>query len=634
MPGPIRGKVSTRKASVSRALARADRTRRPARLVVGRVLLVGVLLLATLQLVKVQAFEGPSLASAAESQRITEKTIPAERGTIADASGTKLAFSTDVVALTARPKAMRGQWDEAQRKQAKSASKEGASAPQSYDQHAAEMAAYLKQQLGDRFDEQDALNRLRSERTFTYLDEEVDPQVAKKIREKFPDLGQEKRSQRRYPAGEVGSNVIGMANWRKDQQPPGIKGLTGLESALNSKLSGRNGRSMVDTGNGSDVVIPGTEREVKPAVPGQDVRLTLDEDVQYKTQQLLDQYRDKVHAQGGSIAVLDAKTGRVVSLADDKNYNPNDASTLSNQNMSDAAISSPFEPGSVGKMMTAAGALQEGVVKPNDVLTVPGQVNVADRTVHDDWSHPTQRFTFTGILAKSSNVGTLKVANKLGKDKFADYLRKFGVGQRTGIELAGESPGFVPSREDWSASTFGNLPFGQGYSMTTLQMASVYQAIANGGVRVPPRIIKSTTGPDGKVREHKQPKGTRVVDEKTAKQLVDMLRSVTQDEPSPNRGTAPSAALDGYQIAGKTGTAQQVDPKTKKYSDSRYTTTFAGLFPADNPRFVAAIMLDRPKGQGGETAAPLFHDLASYLTQRYNVPVSPGKSPKMKFVLD
>ncbi|WP_026197384.1 peptidoglycan D,D-transpeptidase FtsI family protein [Sciscionella marina] len=629
MPGRTRGSIGVRKASISRALSRADKTRRPARIIVGRVLLVGALVLATVQLVKVQAFDGPQLASAAEDQRITPVSIPAKRGTITDAQGTKMAFSVDVVALTARPKAMRGTWDEAQGKLAKSGGK-----AVSYDQHAADIAGFLKQQLGDQFNEQDVLARLRSDRTFTYLDEKVDPQVATKIREKFPDIGQEKRSMRRYPAGSVAANVVGMASWRKDQKPPGMQGLTGLEHALNTKLAGKDGRREVDTGNGSDVVIPGTERDVRPAVPGMDVKLTLDEDVQYKTQQLLDEYRDKVKARGGSIAVLDVKTGKVVALADDKNYDPNDPSTLNSNNMGDPAISSPFEPGSVGKAITAAGALQEGVVKPDDVVTVPGSVKVADRTVHDDWSHPTQRFSFTGILAKSSNVGILKIANRLGPEKFEQYLKKFGIGQRTGIELAGESPGFLPSRKSWSASTFGNLPFGQGYSMTTLQMASAYQAIANGGVRIPPRIIQSTTGPDGKVVEHKSPKGTRVIGEQAAKQLVGMLRSVTQKAPSPNEGTAPSAALDGYQVAGKTGTAQQVDPKTGKYSQSEQTTTFAGLLPADHPRFVAAIMLDRPTGQGGQTAAPLFHDLGSYLTQRYNVRLSDGPTPKVKFVLN
>lgn len=597
------------------------------RIVVGRLLLVGAILLATTRLVYVQAVDGSQLATAAEDQRITTVQIPAERGTISDTNGTALSFSVDVVALSARPKAMRSEWDAAQRKLAKQDEQ-----TKSYDQHAEEIAAALEQKLGDRIDRRQVSEQLRSDRTFMYLDEKVKPRVAATLRKQFPDLGQEKRSMRRYPAGRVGANVVGSANWRKDKQPPGIKGITGLESTLNDKLAGKNGKRLVDTGNGSDVVIPGSQREVRPAVPGSDVRLTLDEDAQYKTQQLLDHYQNKVHAKGGSIVVLDAKTGRVVSLANGKNYDPNNPSTMTKRNIGDPAISVPFEPGSVGKMMTAAGAMQEGVVKPDDVLKVPGHIRVGGRTIHDDWSHPTQRYTFTGILAKSSNIGILKVANKLGKQRFAEYLKRFGVGQRTGVGLAGESPGFMPGIDNWSASTFGNLPFGQGYSMTTLQMASAYQAIANGGVRMPPRVIKSTTGPDGKVHKHQPPKGKRVVSERVADRLVSMLRSVTQDEPSPNRGTAPSASVPGYQIAGKTGTAQQVDPKTHKYSNSRYTTTFAGLFPADHPRFVAAIMLDRPSGEGGETAAPLFHDLTSYLTQRYNVPVSKGKSPTMKFV--
>jgi cell division protein FtsI (penicillin-binding protein 3) len=255
--------------------------------------------------------------------------------------------------------------------------------------------------------------------------------------------------------------------------------------------------------------------------------------------------------------------------------------------------------------------------------------------IHDDWAHPEKPFTFTGILAKSSNVGIDKVAHRLDPKVFYKTLRRFGIGQKTGIALPGESSGRFPPMRTWSKATYANLPFGQGYSMTVLQMASAYQALANGGVRIPPRIVSATKAPDGTVHKTPQPKGVRVVSPQTAQTVVDMLRGVTQDAPWPNAGTAPDAAVAGYQVAGKTGTAQQYDPKLGHYSDSKYWTTFAGIFPAQHPRYVIAIMLNQPAPglQGGETAAPIFHDVASYLAGRHNIPLSAKPTPSMTFVV-
>ena len=219
-------------------------------------------------------------------------------------------------------------------------------------------------------------------------------------------------------------------------------------------------------------------------------------------------------------------------------------------------------------------------------------------------------------------------AQRLGEDRFNDLVRKFGLGQATGIGLPGESAGSVPPREDWSGSTFANLPIGQGLSMTVLQMASMYQAIANDGVRVPPRVIAAQTGPDGVRVPRPRPEGVRVVQPETARTVRDMLRGVVQDAPQQS-GTGSDAALEGYQISGKTGTAQQIDPSCGCYSNSTHWYTFAGIVPADNPRFVVGLMLDAPKSGTPEakSAAPLFHDIAAYLTLRYRIPPSPEPSP-------
>jgi cell division protein FtsI (penicillin-binding protein 3) len=290
----------------------------------------------------------------------------------------------------------------------------------------------------------------------------------------------------------------------------------------------------------------------------------------------------------------------------------------------------------VNKIVTAASVIEYGLAKPEDVLSVPGQRKVADVTIQDAWGHGKLNMSVTGIFAKSSNVGTLILAEKVGKERFADMLKRFGLGQRTGIGLPGESPGSVPEMKQWSGSTFGNLPIGQGLSTTVLQMTGMYQTIANGGVRVPPRIIKSTVRPDGTRQEEPRPPGVRVVSEQTAETVKSMLRSTMQKAPRGQNGTAPQAALPGYQISGKTGTAQQVDPQLGRYSDTKHWITFAGILPADNPRFVVGLMIDAPDYSKPEnkTAAPLFHDIASYLAQRFNLPLSKEQTPVVPLVVN
>lgn len=268
------------------------------------------------------------------------------------------------------------------------------------------------------------------------------------------------------------------------------------------------------------------------------------------------------------------------------------------------------------------------------MVNVPSVLNYPyGVTIHDDWPHSDYNMTVTGVFAKSSNIGTDELAQQVGPNAFDQMLIKMGVGQKTNVGLPGESPGSVPPLNKWNGATFHNLPFGQGLSVTILQMADEYQAIANGGLRIPPRIIQSITRPDGTVQAPQQPAGIRVVTPQTASTLLGMMRYVTQSAPSPQEGTAVSAAVPGYQISGKTGTAQQVVNGT--YSHSANTVTFVGILSADNPRFVVAVMLDRPSqgGESAETAAPLFHDIASYIVSRYNLPVNTTPLPFVPLVL-
>jgi cell division protein FtsI (penicillin-binding protein 3) len=618
--GPAGRPVRRRPPAVRRARRTATRTHR-ARILIGRLLMVLALLVAGGRLVQVQGFEATALSSRAEQQRSTTKDIPAERGSILDRNGTPLAFSQETRALGVLPRAMKKTWtEEAQKDPSRG----------NFETHTAEISATMHQVLGDAVNEQELLAKLRADTTFVYLADNVDPAKAAQLTKKFPDVGAEYRAIREYPQGPVGSNIVGMANWRKDQQPPGMHGISGLESSLDNVLSGSPGRMVLDTEQGNnDVVIPGSERDLVPATPGADVQLTIDTDVQYTAQHLLADYVRRTGARDGSMVVMDAHTGEVYALANDTAFDPNSPVVTLNQ-LANPAVTTPYEPGSVNKVVTAAAGIEYGVVKPDTVVQVPGELPVADRVIHDAWPHGTINLTFTGVLARSSNIGTVLIAQKVGRDRFADLLHRLGLGERTGIGLPGESPGSVPPRNQWSGSTFGNLPIGQGLSMTVLQMAGMYQAIANDGVRVPPRVVQAEIKPDGTRQEEPRPAGVRVVSPDTARTVRDMLRAVTQDAPGVGeRGTGTLAALPGYQISGKTGTAQQVDPNCGCYSDSKYWITFAGMLPADNPRFVIGVMLDAPdySRPEGRSAAPIFHDMASYLAQRYQIPVSPQPSP-------
>lgn len=600
---PARAAPARRPHPVSRTSAGAAR----ARLAIGRIVLIVALVVAGLKLVQVQGLQAEELAAKAAGQRTTVELLPAERGTITDRNGTPLAFSTEARTLYAMPNRIVTE----QREVGKD--------PRA---HKAAMARRVAEVLGGQVSERGLLDKLLSDQTVVELAEVIEPAQARAIQEGFPEISDEYREVRRYPGDELAANVLGVANWRSDEQK--VRGLVGLEGYADTLLGGRDGRRVVDTAAGEDTVIPGSERAVRPPVPGTDLELTLGADLQYVVQQLTEDYARETGAETASAVVLDAQTGQVRAMANGETFNPNNLAQADPENLGNPAVSTPFEPGSVNKVITAAAAIEHGVVRPDSVLHVPGKIEIADTTIGDAWQHGMLDMTFTGVLAKSSNIGTLMTAQRLGPDHFLDVLDRFGIGEPTGIGLPGESGGRVPPREQWSGSTFANLPIGQGLSMTLLQMTSMYQAIANDGVRIPPRIVNAEIAPDGTRTQPTRPDGVRVVSPQTARTVRDMLRAVVQDEPG-QQGTAPAAALAGYQIAGKTGTGQQVDPKCGCYSNSTYWITFAGMLPAQDPRFVVGIVLDDPKG--GSSGAPLFHDIASYLAQHHQIPVSPRPSP-------
>ncbi|WP_084215777.1 peptidoglycan D,D-transpeptidase FtsI family protein [Pseudonocardia spinosispora] len=578
------------------------------RLVIGRMIMVALLVICGLKLVTVQTFQAPQLRADGDKQRVTRLALPAERGAILDRNGTPMAFSVQAKALTANP-------EQISRDQGPNATA-----------RKTDMALTIARLTGA--DANQLYAALNTPRPYVILVPSVEPAAARAVAEKFPEITQEARESRQYPGGELAANVLGAASWNMDKKK--LRGVVGLEASQDNLLAGTDGFRMVDTAEGSNTVIPGSERAEKPAVGGSNLQLTLDADLQYSVQQQLAAYVAAHGAKNGSAVVLDAATGEVRALANSATFDPRNLSAPGAQ-LGNAAVTTPFEPGSVNKIVTMAAALESGMDNPMTVKDVPDSIKIADRTIHDAWVHPTQKFTLTGILARSSNVGTLMTAQQIGPDRFWDMLQRMGIGQRTEVGLPGESPGRVPPRASWSGSTFGNLPIGQGLSMTVLQLAGMYQAVANDGLRVPPRILAATVGPDGARHAEPAPAPVRVVSPQVAEQLRHMLTAVTQDGKGVQRGTGVKAAVEGYQVAGKTGTAQQVNPACGCYSSNTYWITFAGMFPADHPRYVAAIMLDAPTH--GQDASELFHQIASGLAQRDRIPVSTEPTPMVPLVV-
>ena len=585
---------------------------------VGSIVIFSALTLAAAQLFNLQVPSAEGLRAQAANQLKVTDVDPAVRGAIVDRNFDKLAFTTEARALTFQPAKVRKQLAEARQK--------APSAPDP-DQRLADIARDVAAALNNKPDAPSILKKLRSNETFVYLARAVDPGIALSITDKYPEVGAERQDLRQYPGGSLAANVVGGIDWDGH-------GLLGLEDSMDSVLAGTEGSITYDRGS-DGVVIPGSYRNRHEAVNGSTVQLTLDDDIQFYVQQQVQLAKNASGARNVSAVVLDAKTGEVLAMANDNTFDPSqDIGRQADRQIGNLPVTSPFEPGSVNKIVAAASVIEYGLSNPDEVLAVPGSIYMGGVNIRDAWPHGVMPFTTTGVFGKSSNVGTLMLAQRLGPERFYEMLGKFGLGQRTGVGLPGESPGIVPPIDQWSGSTFSNLPIGQGLSMTLLQMTGMYQAVANDGMRIPPRIVKAVIAPDGSRTEEKPPNGIRVVSPETARTVRNMLRAVVQSDPmGVQQGTGPAAAVAGYQMAGKTGTAQQINPACGCYYDDVYWITFAGVAPADDPRYAIGLMMDAPSrnadGSPGHSAAPLFHNIAGWLMQRENVPLSPDPGPPL-----
>jgi cell division protein FtsI (penicillin-binding protein 3) len=417
----------------------------------------------------------------------------------------------------------------------------------------------------------------------------------------------ERNYTREYPAGSIIASLIGFTNQAGD-------GAAGIESAYNSTLKGQDGKYIY--ANGIYAEIPGSQQQIVQAKAGNSIRLTIDRDIQYVAENAIAKVVRSTNAQSGTVIVMDPKTGQILAHATAPTFDPNKPVKLSD--VHNASVEEVYEPGSTGKVMTLAAAIEEKLVTPTTIFSVPYALKTKYATFHDHEHHAVQQLTTAGILAVSSNTGTIQIGAKLSDDQLYKYLTAFGVGSSTDSGLPGESAGLINAPKNWSGTTKPTMSFGQGYSVTAMQATSIFATIANDGIRVEPTVIAGTLDAQGHYTPAKARKSTRVISAETAQTMRLMMESVVSAN-----GTAPSAAIPGYRIAGKTGTAQR--SVNGRYSG--YTASFIGFAPADKPRYVISVTIQAPQGLhwGGVLGGPVFKEVMSYVLEAKHIPPSNTK---------
>nr|WP_316777810.1 penicillin-binding protein 2 [Streptomyces sasae] len=594
---------------------------RPRLRMVGLALTV-VMLVFVGRLLQVQAVDASAYAAKAELNRYVVHTLAAERGGITDRNGVALAISEDAYDITADPTMFSS-------KQLKVGD-----GPE-------QAAALLAPILGK--DQATLVKLLRPKNKdlrYVRLATRQTPQVWKQIKDLkaalinkaaadgttvnvLAGVFADPSSQRVYPNGDLAAGILGWVNAEG-------RGGGGIEQMLDKQLTGKDGKIRYAQSGGREVPTAGSTET--PAVPGSDVELTIDRDIQWAAQNAITEQVKKSKADRGYVVVQDTRTGQILAMANSPGFDPNDLSTADSADMGNAALQDAYEPGSTAKVMSMAAVLQENVATPLTRVVVPNRLHRGDRSFKDDVDHDTWYLTLNGVLAKSSNIGTILAAGQLGKTQeqtnqiLYSYLRKFGIGSYTGLGFPGETRGILAAPGKWSTSQQYTIPFGQGFSINAMQAASVYSTIANGGVRVDPTLVRGTKGADGRFTPAAQPRKTRVVSEKTAKTLAEMLESVVDDE----QGTGAKAAIPGYNVAGKTGTANRVDPATGRYRG--YTSSFAGFAPADNPRItVYCAIQNATSGSyfGGQICGPIYKQVMEFALKTLQIPPTGAKAANL-----
>ncbi|MGZ5413844.1 MAG: peptidoglycan D,D-transpeptidase FtsI family protein, partial [Aeromicrobium sp.] len=490
---------------------------------------------------------------------------------------------------------------------------------------APKIARILVEALGKKIDYFDTVAKLRTPKSrFVYLVRQVPQWTANKVLETIAKAGYtgvfpQEESIRTYPGGTLGANLLGYLDGI------GGKGVAGLEAEYDKILTGKNGSSTFEL-SPSGQRIPMADSTVTKMVSGSDVTTTIDRDLQwYADQRLADAVR-AASADWGLALTMDVKTGQLVQVSQVPTFNPDKYTGMDEFNTVSRLLQTVYEPGSVQKTITMAALADQGKITPETKISVPSKLVIDKYPIGDYWQHGTLRLTAAGVIAKSSNLGTIVASQQMSDKVMHDYLVKFGFGARTGIDLPGESAGILAPAKSWTKANHATIAFGQGISVTALQMVRAVGAIANGGVIIDPSVVTGFTSPDGSRTPVEAPVGKRVVSPKAAAAVTRMMEAVTAPD-----GTAPAAAIDGYRVAGKTGTAWRVNPRTGRYVRGQNTVSFMGFAPADNPRFLTYIVLDKPfsNAGGGSTAAPVFHDIMSMALERFGVAPTGSKNPKV-----
>jgi cell division protein FtsI (penicillin-binding protein 3) len=570
------------------------------RLRIGFVLIAMVLSVFGARLVQLQGIDPGSYAAMAAEERSQTVVLPATRGEILDRNGEPLAESIDGLMVIADPVLVNT--DEAGNQ--------------------VDRAPALAKLLATKLDVDyvTTLERLRRTDTqFQYIARSVPAAKATQVVARARELGYDGLTTQRdpirvYPAGDVAANLVGFLGTPLADGTP--QPLAGFERTFDQELSGTDGSARYAVAAGQK--IPLGEQTVTEAVDGQDLHTTIDRELQWYVQRVL---RETVYGAGGdsgTAVVLDSRTGEVLSFADFPTYDANHPLDSDEADLGSRGMSDVYEPGSVEKVLTLSSLIDAGRVTPRTRLTVPGSLMRQDRPIGDWFDHGTIRLTLAGVLAKSSNIGTVLAADKFQGDELREYLTAFGLGEPTGVGVRGESPGIVPAGSLWTSQTQDRVAFGQSVSVNALQMAAAINTIANGGVRVDPSLVRGTaTTDDGQEVGTDTATARRVISEDAARKTMLMMERVVD----PEAGVAPGARVPGYRVAGKTGTAQRASSECGCY-DGTFTVSFAGFAPADDPRFTVYVVVQNPRngGGGGSVGGPAFAKIMGYALRRYAVP--------------
>jgi cell division protein FtsI/penicillin-binding protein 2 len=520
-----------------------------------------------------QGVQAGSLSSLAAKQHRATVALPASRGTVFDRTGVQLAIGEQATTVYADPRQVRD--------------------PRAVASAASRILGVDGDALMDELSNRKA--------SFVYVARKADPARADRLEKlELAGLGFYPEERRFYPQGSVASHILGYAGLDN-------RGLSGLELQFDKTLAGKPGaetRTIDALGHVLDVT------HARPAVDGRNLRLTIDHTIQANAEAVLRQTINTWHAKGATAVVLDPRSGDILAMANAPGFDANNFGSTPLAVTRNRAVTDVYEPGSTFKLVTVAGVLSDRLVNPSTNFTLPYSIHVADRVIHDAEERGTETMSVARILAQSSNVGAITLAEKLGPSRLYRWMRRFGFGSTTGVAFPGESQGFVLRPDEWSGSTIGNVPIGQGVAVTPIQMAAAYAMVANRGVSVQPHLIERIDG-----HRVARPKKHRVLRRTIAAELNAMLQNVVRE------GTGTLAAVPGYRVAGKTGTAQKPDAHGG-YSGGRYVASFVGMVPASRPRLVVLVMVDEPHGAiwGGVVAAPAFAQIAQYDLQYLEVP--------------